>query len=331
MIWSTQIELSWLLHPGQVFCLALAVDLVFGEPPAVAHPVVWTGKLIALFERLAPGRSPTRGSPAQELAFGAVMAVAVPFLCAALALVVLWTVRAWPLVELAVAVFLLKSSFSIRELGRAAHRVRDALRDDDLDGARYQLRSLCSRDASNLEASDLAGATVESVAENASDSFVAPVFYFALFGVAGAIFYRAVNTLDAMVGYRGQYEYVGKASARLDDVLNFIPARLTAGFLLCAGWMAGKDCRAGWTIMRRDGATTPSPNAGRPMATMAGLLHIQLKKPDHYCLGDPGDGTPDLRSDPASTIDDAWQIALSASLLFALVVALLSWVFYAGQ
>src|SRR5262249_46813113 len=158
------------------------------------------------------------------------------------------------------------------ELGQAALRVVKPLDADNLDEARVALRSLCSRDPSELSREELLAATIESLAENASDSFVAPLFYFALFGIPGAIAYRAINTLDAMIGYRGKSEALGKFAARLDDVANFIPARLTALLFLALGWLLGSDAARGWRILRRDGANTPSPNGGRPMATMAGLL-----------------------------------------------------------
>jgi adenosylcobinamide-phosphate synthase len=106
-------------------------------------------------------------------------------------------------------------------------------------------------------------------------------------GVPGAMGYRAVNTLDAMIGYRGRFEYVGKAAARLDDVANWLPARLTAGLLLLAGCLTGKNVAIAWRILRRDGAKTPSPNGGRPMAVMAGLLGVELEKKGVYLLGDP--------------------------------------------
>src|SRR3954467_13894357 len=125
----------------------------------------------------------------------------------------------------------------------------------------------------------LVAASVESVAENMSDSFVAPLFYYALFGLPAAVAYRAVNTLDAMIGYRGRYEYLGKAAARLDDLLNLIPARLTAGLLLVAGALRKADGGGGPLILRRARRATASPNAGWPMATVAGLLSVCLAKP----------------------------------------------------
>jgi adenosylcobinamide-phosphate synthase len=172
------------------------------------------------------------------------------------------------------------------------------------------LASLCSRDPAALDAGQLAAAATESLAENASDSFVAPLFYYALLGVPGAIGYRAVNTLDAMIGYRGRYEYLGKAAARLDDVLNWIPARITAALLVVAGALTGRDAAGGWRVLRRDGGRTASPNAGRPMAAMAGLLGVALDKPGHYRLGDGPAPT-------AAAIAAAWRVVTVAAALAA--------------
>jgi adenosylcobinamide-phosphate synthase len=156
----------------------------------------------------------------------------------------------------------------------------------ELHAARDGLRALCSRDPSRLSPEELAAGAIASVAENASDSIVAPLFYFVLFGVPGAVGYRALNTLDAMIGYRGEYEALGKFAARLDDVANWLPARLTALLLLAAGALLGCEVRRGWRIARRDAGQTPSPNGGWPMAAMAGLLGVALTKPGVYVLGD---------------------------------------------
>ncbi len=215
--------------------------------------------------------------------------------------------RSIPLLEATLAVLLLKPMFAVRALRDAAFAVRDALDRGDLAAARRALGSLCSRKADDLTEEELVMATIESVAENASDSFVAPLFFFACAGVPGAVFYRVVNTLDAMVGYRGKLEYAGKASARLDDLLNLVPARMTALLLLLAGAVTGRDARAGVRILRRDVKRTESPNAGWPMATMAGLLGVKLVKVDHYALGDA--------THPARTaqITAAWRVTSLAS------------------
>jgi adenosylcobinamide-phosphate synthase len=282
--------------------LALAVDATVGELPACVHPVVWMGALITRVKRMAPADGALR-----QLGAGGVMAVIVPLAFAVPAWLLLRWLRPWPPLHLLLHTAVLTSTFALRELGRAGSRVRVAMELGDLDAARYALRSLCSRDASSLSEQEVAGAAIESLAENASDSFVAPLFYYAFFGLPGAVVYRAVNTLDAMIGYHGRYEYLGKASARLDDLLNFAPARLTALFLMVGGFVTGLPARRGMSIMRRDGATTESPNAGRPMAMTAGLLGVCLEKPGHYALGDATEPVG------ASHIDDAWRLVTAGA------------------
>ena len=283
-----------------LLAVALAIDLLLGEPPAVLHPVVWMGRVIDLFVRRAPR---------WELPYGALIALVVPAFFGALG----WAVgRLPPIVAFVVGALLLKSTFALRELGRAAGHVRRAVAAHDLEAARHALRSLCSRDASALDAPLVVAATVESVAENASDSVVAPLFYYALFGLPGALAYRAINTADAMIGYHGRYERLGKAAARLDDVANFIPARLTAALLLLAGALARLRVRDGWRILRRDARATESPNAGRPMAAMAGLLGVQLEKVGHYRLGDARVALDVVH------IDSAWRAVTIAAVVAAI-------------
>lgn len=292
-----------------VFVLALVIDATVGELPARLHPVVWMGAVVRLLKRVAPSHGARR-----QLVAGAVIALAVPLLFAAPVYLMLGWLSRWPYASAVFGGLVLTSTFALRELGRAGARVRVALAGGDIDRARYELRSLCSRDASALSEGEIAGAAVESLAENASDSFVAPLFYYALFGLPGAVFYRAVNTLDAMIGYHGRYEYLGKASARLDDLLNVVPARLTVGLLMLGGLFTGRPTRRGLAVMRRDGASTESPNAGRPMAMMAGLLGVCLEKPDHYALGDP---TEPIQ---ASHIGEAWRLVAAGAVFVVILV-----------
>lgn len=296
-----------------VLIAALAVDVFFGEPPRAVHPVVWMGRAEGRLEAVA-----LRMAPLAQLVAGGFIAVVLPAAFAIPSALLLWAAAPWPPVQFVLGVVLLKPMFALRELGRAARRVRDSLASGKLDQARHDLRSLCSRDASQLDPPLLVAGTVESLAENVSDSVVAPLFYYALFGLPGAVLYRAVNTLDAMIGYHGRYEYLGKAAARLDDILNFVPARLTALLLLLAGFACGADLTRGWQVLRRDGGRTESPNAGRPMAAMAGILGVELEKPGHYRLGDPINGLA------TQTIDAAWRTvrvsACLATALFALVI-----------
>ena len=291
--------------------LALLFDGVLGEYPPFLHPVVWMGYAISTGVRLAPTSGWWR-----QLLFGAILTFAIVGVSAVLAWLLMQAACVHPMLEIAAGVWLLKASFALRELGRAALRVVKPLEDGNLAEARNALRGLCSRDPSELSQEELLAATIESLAENASDSVVAPLFYFVLLGVPGAVAYRAINTLDAMIGYRGKYEALGKCAARLDDVANLIPARLTALLFLLLGWIFGGNLRQGWRMLRRDAAKTPSPNGGRPMATMAGLLDVQLDKRGVYALGEPRSAlTP-------AKVRQAWRIVVAASLALAVLCVL---------
>jgi adenosylcobinamide-phosphate synthase len=275
-----------LTPPGEILLalvIALAYDQIFGEPPARLHPVVWMGKLVSLWERFAPKR---RGNA--QLLYGL---LAVLFSAGALLFGLTYGLNwlrgySWFGV-VTIEAYLLKACFSLRMLGEVGLKMRRLLAEGQLEEARAELKSLVSRDVSKLNDEQMAAATIESVAENTTDSFVAPLFFFLLLGVPGVVVYRLVNTFDSMIGYRGRYEYLGKAAARLDDILNFLPARLSALLLIVtAPWYRGDRANAS-RIARRDHRRTASPNAGWTMAAMAGALHVQLEKVGHYRLGDP--------------------------------------------
>lgn len=272
--------------------IALGVDFL-GEPPAVWHPVIWYGKLIHWLEQKAPQRSTS-----QFLYGGGMLALAAPVAIVPALFVhtmakelrtymrkqglTLFALLLSSLIE-GIA---LKPFFALHLLITSGREVRLALEKEDLVAARSALQALVSRDRSQLTPPLVAAAAVESLAENLSDSVVAPLFYYVLFGLPGAAAYRLFNTFDSMVGYHGRYEYLGKAAARLDDVLNLLPSRLTALLIIaCAPLFGGKTRRA-WRIWRRDARNTASPNAGHPMAACAGALGIQLEKVEYYKLGD---------------------------------------------
>lgn len=296
-----------------VLILALAFDLLLGEPPNFLHPVVWQGKLVGLFNRLAPSRWRWL-----QFLYGTVAVLFGVALFGGLSYFLFSYLLEYNLLGyILIAVYLLKGSFSLGALRAAAVRINLLLEEGQIEDARYHLRDLVSRDTSSLGAPLIAAAAMESVAENATDSFVAPLFYLLLFGVPGAIVYRTVNTFDSMIGYRGRYEYLGKFAARLDDVLNFIPARLTALLIVFAALVTGKDAKGAWRIMRRDHRKTESPNAGWTMSAAAGALGVQLEKVDHYKLGDP------LRPLGSQSIQEAIRLieAMCASWVAILVIA----------
>lgn len=292
---------------------AVALDLATGEPPNRWHPVAWVGAVASRLERAAPQRG--RG---RRLLYGAWLATSLT----AAGVVAGWFVeRALaslppPLALLAAAVAL-KPTFSIRGLAEAAMSTERWLERGHLDAARTSLRALVSRPVRALDEARTASAAIESVAENLVDSVVAPALYYLACGLPGAVAYRVVNTLDAMIGYRGAYEELGKAAARLDDLLNLIPARLAALLIVGAAALGVGDGRAAWRTMLADHRQTASPNAGWPMSAAAGALRVQLEKVDHYRLGTA------FPSPSAADIRRAVRLYVTAILLFTGLLALL--------
>jgi len=265
-----------------VLLLALAIDVLFGEPPRAIHPVVWIGKVISFWERLAPAQ----GARSQLVCGGVVVVLTIFIFAAPVYFLLIYANQISSIAYVIGGALLLKLSFSLRELRRAALAIELILSKDDLREARAMMPALVSRDTQSLEKPEIVSATVESVAENISDTFVAPLFYFLLLGVPGAVAYRVVNTFDAMIGYHGKYEYLGKFAARLDDILNFIPARISGLLLVIAAYLRKEDGKRAWRVMLRDHGKTESPNAGWPMSAMAGALRVRLEKRDCYSLGD---------------------------------------------
>jgi adenosylcobinamide-phosphate synthase len=263
--------------------LALLLDRLLGEPPNRFHPVAWMGSLIGAVRRWVPRQG--RWTP---LLYGAGLIISGAVLVAWLGVVLerLLLRIPWPLGWLVTAA-VLKLTFSLRGLAQAARQVQQALEAGDLPQAQHLLSwHLVSRDTSQLSGSQVAGAAVESVAENASDGLVAPLFYYLLGGLPAALAYRFLNTADAMLGYRDPvHEWLGKVPARLDDLVNLIPARLTACLMIMAAPFVGGSGRQAWVVWRRDARQTASPNAGQPMSAMAGALEVELEKVDHYRLG----------------------------------------------
>jgi adenosylcobinamide-phosphate synthase len=265
-----------------VLVLAALLDLAVGELPARLHPTVWIGKTVSWTEKLAPQK------PGSQLAFGILIVLLIPGLWAAAAYFAAQGLQnIHDLAYILGAAVLLKSTFAVRMLHWAAARVRTQLLQGDIVQVRADLRALVSRDVSTLTLQQAAAAVVESVSENVTDSFIGPWLAFALFGLPGAVAYRAINTLDSMIGYHGKYEYLGKASARLDDLVNLVPARLTALLLVFSSTLLpGQRVASAWRIMWRDHGRTESPNAGWTMSGMAGALGVELDKVGHYRLGD---------------------------------------------
>jgi len=268
--------------------VALGLDRAFGEPPARCHPVVGMGQYLSFMgPRIAPLRDAPVQRPAMSFALGAMAWCLGAVLCVALAAALAWGVAGWPWWAQALALgALLKPMLSWRMLRDEVRAVERAL-GESLPAGRERLARLVSRDVSALSEAEVRESAIETLAENLNDSVVAPLFWFAVAGLPGAALYRFANTADAMWGYRGErngrdWTWTGKWAARTDDVLSWVPARITAALLAVPGaWR-----RLGQ--LRHQAGVTPSPNGGWPMAAMALALDVRLAKPGVYTLHPAG-------------------------------------------
>lgn len=309
--------------------LAAGLDLIIGDPRRFPHPVRAMGQVIGWYDNRVRGicRSPF----ALRLA-GVVLALGLP---AVVYLLVRWmVVEAGVVAEwlgLVVTIGLASSTLAGRDLWDHVQAVKKPLQRGDIVGARSAVAMIVGRDTQRLPESEVVRATVETVAESTADGVIAPLFYLVIGGPPLALAYKAVNTLDSMVGHRDERHIdFGWASARLDDIANWIPARLAAGLLLLAtGLVTLKLDRmmGSWRILRRDGGQHPSPNSGRPEAAMAGALGVQLGGMNYYdgmANGRPilGDGRREL---VVGDITIAAQLMAVASVLGVMIGAGVLW------
>ncbi len=306
------------LWGAMALLMAVWLDRLVGEPPARIHPVVWMGEALRWWgERLAP-LSPRA---ADWKCFWA--AALVWCALAAMVFVIFWGLQ-WAALQLhwvlaaAAMALLLKPLFAWRMLCDEVLAVEDALA-RSLPEGRERLARLVSRDVSQLSALQVRESAIESLAENLNDSVVAPIFWFVLLGLPGAAIYRFANTADAMWGYPGSrgaryWQWAGKWAARADDVLSWLPARITA--LLLAALHGGLPARA----LAKEARKTPSPNSGWPMAAMALALGVRLAKPGVYTLHPGGHAPGPLHTQRAAAYGQKLLLALIPSALTALVL-----------
>lgn len=260
--------------------IALAVgillDFLMGDPEGMPHPVCLMGKWIHSGEKLLRRRFPK--TPRGERAAGIVLWIGVICLACLLPAAILFLCfRIHPWLYCVAAAIMCYQSMATKCMRDESRKVYDALCSGDLEQSRRQVARIVGRDTDVLDMEGVAKAAVETVAENTSDGSIAPLFYLGLGGPVAGFFYKAVNTMDSMIGYRNEkYQYFGWFAARMDDVFNFIPARLSAVLMVIAAFLAGLDGREAWHIFRRDRRKSPSPNAAQTESVCAGALHISL-------------------------------------------------------
>ena len=267
---------------------ALLLDFLIGDPKTKYHPTAWIGKLIAVLVPFSRNNSPKK-----EL-FGGILIVFVVVTIVSTLLVALdfgislLTIDVVSLVvSIVVGSILLKTTIAIRGMQKHALSVVDALEKDDLDSARNHLSMIVKRNTKHLDKNHISSAVLESVSENTVDGITGPLFYYAIFGLPGAFVYRAINTIDSMVGYKTSlFRNIGWFGANCDTILNYIPSRLTGLVMILSALILGYNWKESFYIMRRDGKKLESPNAGFPIAALAGALGTKLEKINYYAVGD---------------------------------------------
>jgi adenosylcobinamide-phosphate synthase len=258
--------------------LGFMLDLIFGDPQGFPHIVRLFGFVISALERILWNE---KGNNRLK---GLVFALMVLFLCSGIPFLLLFLAyRFHPVLGFLVETFFCYQCISVKDLRVESERVYKALKTGDLAGARFAVSRIVGRDTERLDEAGVIRATVETVAENTSDGVGAPLFYMALGGGAAACFYKAANTMDSMVGYKNdRYIHFGCVAAHLDDVLNFLPSRLSALAMIVAAFMFRYDGKAAFRIWRRDRRKHPSPNAAQTEAACAGALGVRLSGSSYY-------------------------------------------------
>lgn len=271
-----------------IICTGFVLDLLLGDPHVIWHPVRGIGAVIAGWERIL--RKVLRIAPERErdrvkkriagvlLAGGVLLVVIAATVC-----ILSLAGRIHPVLRMCMECLICYQMLAMKSLKAESMKVYDALMEDDVEKARYALSMIVGRDTEPLDREGIEKAAIETVAENTSDGVIAPLFYMLLFGVLGGIIYKSVNTMDSMVGYKNDtYLYFGWAAAKLDDILNLIPSRIAAVFMIAAAFLLGYNGKNAIYIYRRDRLRHASPNSAQTEAVCAGALSIELAGDAYY-------------------------------------------------
>lgn len=308
-----------MIEVGLVIIAAVIADIALGEPPRRIHPTVMMGKIIGHLVVASKRRAGCERAYGVIITLGTSAIFSVPFV---LLYVSASGLETWLYTILIAAsgIVALNVTVSIRSMLQHVAMVTEPLRLNNITVAQQRLATVVKRKTSGLDSTHILSGLVETIAENTVDGIISPLSYFALAGPAGAFAYRAVNTIDAMIGYKtSQLQDIGWFGAGCDRVLNYIPARITAVLIVLAAVILRLDWRGALFTTRRDHAKTSSPNAGYPMAAMAGALGVRLEKVGHYVIGD-GSNQPTIQSVHDANRVMMTCVGLYVSAILALVI-----------
>jgi len=307
------IDISLILDSLLIFSLAFLIDLVFGEVPDRIHPTLWMGKVTAYFK----SKLKNENSRVEKINGVLLCLLLIVLFVVPVYFMLFWVHEFFGWLPYIVAsAIILQTTFAIKCMKQYTLPVADAVEKEDYDKAKQLLPFIVRRNPTELTKQHIISAAVETIAEGTTDGITSPFFYFALFGVPGAVAFRVVNTLDSMVGYKDRdHINIGWFSAKMDTIANYIPTRLTAILMMLTALLLRENWRKSWRILQRDRKNTESPNAGWTISTMAGALNIQLEKPGFYKIGDNNDLSP-------AHITKALRIMVLTAILFGILIIL---------
>ena len=284
------IDISLILDSLLILSLAFLIDLVFGEVPDRIHPTLWMGKVTAYFK----SKLKNENSRVEKINGVLLCLLLIVLFVIPVYFMLFWVHEFFGWLPYIVAsAIVLQTTFAIKCMKQYTLPVAAAVEKGDYDRARQLLPFIVRRNPTELTKRHIISAAVETIAEGTTDGITSPFFYFALFGVPGAVAFRVVNTLDSMVGYKDlDHINIGWFSAKMDTIANYIPSRLTAILMMLSALLLRENWRKSWRILQRDRKNTASHNAGWTISTMAGALNIQLEKPGFYKIGDNNDLSP---------------------------------------
>ena len=308
-----------ILESITIIGFAIMLDLIFGDPKNRYHPTAWIGNFIGNLVPLFKNEN------ANLEKFGGILIVLISTAVVGILLIalnlkldsIIGNELVNMIVIIVISAILLKTTIAIKGMEKYALAVTKALENDDIDEARVNLAMITKRKTKNLDKNHILSGVLESISENTVDGITGPMFYFALFGLPGAFVYRVINTIDSMIGYKTEmFKNLGWFGANCDNILNYIPSRLTAMTMVLGAMLLGHDWKNCYEIFKRDGKKTDSPNAGYPMAALAGALGTKLEKIEHYSLG------TNIQEITSKKVKDAITLMKITSLLFYGIVSI---------